>query len=51
VIKSEKLLNRLTSEFRVFLEEQKIKLIGYKPSDLKGKKGNQEYLFIGEYVK
>ena len=51
VIKSEKLLERLVDEFKVFLEDENIKIIGYKKSDLKGKKGNQEFLFIGEYVK
>lgn len=51
VIKSEKLLKRLVDEFKVFLEDENIKVIGYKKSDLKGKKGNQEFLFIGEYVK
>lgn len=51
VIKSDKLLKRLVDEFNVFLEDENIKVIGYKKSDLKGKKGNQEFLFIGEYVK
>lgn len=48
IVKNEKVILNLLTEFKTFLLEQNIKLVGYKPTNLKGKKGNQEYLFIGE---
>ncbi len=52
IVKSDKIIEKALNEFKVFLNELNIIIEGYKPSDLKGKKGNQEYLFVGKrYVK
>lgn len=48
VIKSEKVLNKLIISFKEFLTEEKISLKGELKLSLKGKKGNQEYIFIGD---
>ncbi|NLN50378.1 MAG: TlyA family RNA methyltransferase [Acholeplasmataceae bacterium] len=48
IIKDSKLILKALTDFGLFLKSLEINLIGYKPSLLKGKKGNQEYIFIGE---
>lgn len=48
IVKNEIIVLEAISEFNDFLLENKFNVLGYKPTKLKGKKGNQEYLFIGE---
>lgn len=46
IIKDEKKVLKMLSEFQIFLQAHSIHTLGYIPV-LKGKKGNQEYMFIG----
>lgn len=48
IVKNETIIDEAVEDFKNFLNENKINIIGYKPSELKGKKGNQEYLFVGD---
>lgn len=48
VIKSEEVLTKLKESFKEFLKEEQISLRGELKLSLKGKKGNQEYIFVGD---
>lgn len=48
IVKDEKVIKKIVDEFKDYLKDLNINIIGYKKTDLKGKKGNQEYIFIGD---
>ncbi len=48
IIKNEKVLKKAILSFKEFLKEEEINLRDYLQVSLKGKKGNQEYIFIGD---
>ncbi len=48
IIKNEKVLKEAILGFKEFLKEEEINLRDYLQVSLKGKKGNQEYIFIGD---
>jgi 23S rRNA (cytidine1920-2'-O)/16S rRNA (cytidine1409-2'-O)-methyltransferase len=48
IIKNEKVLKEAILSFKEFLKEEEINLRDYLQVSLKGKKGNQEYIFIGD---
>lgn len=48
IVKNKLVVDNLIEDFKLFFKNENINLIGYKPTTLKGKKGNQEYIFIGE---
>lgn len=45
ILKSEKIHRKVLDEFLSFLKLNDLKVLGFKPSSLKGKDGNLEYLF------
>lgn len=47
IVKDVKVVNKYVEEFKDFLKELSLNVIEYKPV-LKGKKGNQEYIFVCE---
>lgn len=48
IIKNEKVLKDAVDDFKSFLKAENINLINYLEVKIKGKKGNQEYIFIGD---
>lgn len=48
IIKNEKVLNEALKSFKSFLKAENIVIRDYLKLSLKGKKGNQEYIFIGD---
>lgn len=48
IVKNQNIIDESIQKFKTFLLNENITITNYKASDLKGKKGNQEYLFIGE---
>ncbi len=48
IVKDEQVIKEAINNFLEVLASLEIKVIGYKKVQLKGKKGNQEYIFVGE---
>ncbi len=48
IVKDQKVINKQIDSFKDYLKELNINLIGYIKINLKGKKGNQEYIFLGD---
>lgn len=48
IVKNEKLIGEAIEDFKEFLKNEGFNIRGIMKADIKGKKGNQEYIFIGE---
>lgn len=45
VVKNQKVISQIMKDFTQFINDHQLKVIGFVPTKLKGKDGNQEYLF------